>query len=227
MQRILIYARVSSGKKVILPRQVDFLRGKYPSHRVITDIGSGVNFQRRACALLDASMQASSEVVGCPLERLARIGYGLLEHIFLRSGSVLTVVEDHACDGCPAELHEVMALTHFTAKHHGRRSAASGKRKVKVKAVKVRIHPTEEQKATFRKYAGTHRFMWNAANADATSQRLAPRPPRRWSVIIMARAVTLTGRSRSARTSARSTSHGAQKKARDGYAQTGEDSTDQ
>jgi predicted site-specific integrase-resolvase len=131
----VIYARVSSSKqKGDLARQVDFLRGKYPSHRVITDVGSGVNFKRRGLlALLDASIAGLiGEVVVAHRDRLARIGYGLLEHIFLRSGSVLTVVEDHACDGCPAELHEdVMAvLTHFTAKHHGRRSySVKGKRK--------------------------------------------------------------------------------------------------
>jgi predicted site-specific integrase-resolvase len=123
----VIYARVSSSKqKGDLARQVSFLRNKFPHHRVVTDVGSGVNFKRKGLlALLDASIAGLvGEIVVAHRDRLARIGYGLLEHIFLRSGSVLTIVEDHACDGCPAELYEdVMAvLTHFTAKHNGRRS---------------------------------------------------------------------------------------------------------
>jgi hypothetical protein len=79
-------------------------------------------------------------------DRLARIGYGLLEHVFLRAGSVLTIVEDNACDGCPEELHEdVMAvLTHFTAKHNGKRSYAN--RKV-ARSLKIRILPNAEQKS--------------------------------------------------------------------------------
>jgi len=129
----IIYARVSSSKqKGDLARQVDFLRNKFPHHRVVTDVGSGVNFKRKGLlALLDAAIAGLvGEIVVAHRDRLARIGYGLLEHIFLRSGSVLTVVEDHACDGCPAELHEdVMAvLTHFTAKHHGRRSYSNRRR---------------------------------------------------------------------------------------------------
>lgn len=126
----VIYARVSSAKqKSDLGRQVDFLKHRFPNHRVITDVGSGVNFKRPGLlSLLDACIAGLiGEVVVAHRDRLARIGYGLLEHIFQRGGAILTVVEDNACDGCPEELHEdVMAvLTHFTAKHNGKRSYAS------------------------------------------------------------------------------------------------------
>jgi predicted site-specific integrase-resolvase len=65
-----------------------------------------------------------SEVVVAHRDRLARIGSGLIEHIISRCGAVLTVIEDRACDGCPEELaNDVLeVLTHFTAKHNGRRS---------------------------------------------------------------------------------------------------------
>jgi len=128
----VIYARVSSAKqKDDLVRQVDFLRHRFPNHRVVTDVGSGVNFKRKGLlSLLDASSAGLvGEIVVAHRDRLARIGYGLLEHVFLRAGSVLTIVEDNACDGCPEELHEdVMAvLTHFTAKHNGKRSYSNRK----------------------------------------------------------------------------------------------------
>jgi predicted site-specific integrase-resolvase len=45
----VIYARVSSAKqKADLVRQVDFLRHRFPNHKVVTDVGSGVNFKRKA-----------------------------------------------------------------------------------------------------------------------------------------------------------------------------------
>jgi putative resolvase len=41
-----IYVRVSSQKqKDDLQRQSDFLQAKYPSHTIIKDIGSGLNFK--------------------------------------------------------------------------------------------------------------------------------------------------------------------------------------
>ena len=122
-----IYARVSSYKqRSDLCRQIDSLRSRFPHYTVISDIGSGVNFQRKGLhTLLDKCMcGVVSEVVVAYRDRLARIGYGLIEHIIRRSGSLLTVIEDPSCDGCPSELAEdVMAvLTHFTAKSHGKRA---------------------------------------------------------------------------------------------------------
>jgi hypothetical protein len=98
----------------------------------------------RAYSLLTPAAQALSEKLVAHRDRLARIGYGLLEHVFLRAGSVLTIVEDNACDGCPEELHEdVMAvLTHFTAKHNGKRSYVN--RKV-ARSLKIRILPNAEK----------------------------------------------------------------------------------
>ena len=123
----IIYARVSSAKqKPDLQRQVDFLRARFPTYEVVTDIASGVHFRRKGLfAVLDrCDAGAVSEVVVAHRDRLARIAFPLLEHLINRAGSVLTVVEDLSCDGCAAELQDdLMAiLTHFTAKHNGRRS---------------------------------------------------------------------------------------------------------
>lgn len=126
-RRGIIYARVSSAKqKPDLQRQVDFLRARFPGHDVVTDVASGVHFRRKGLfAVLDrCSAGAVSEVVVAHRDRLARIAFPLLEHFITRAGSVLTVVEDLSCDGCAAELHDdlMAVLTHFTAKHNGRRS---------------------------------------------------------------------------------------------------------
>lgn len=126
-RRHVIYARVSSSKqRADLERQIDFLQSRFPGYDVISDIGSGVNFGRRGLlSILDGCLQGTiREVVVAYRDRLARIGFSLVERVIKWNGSILTVVEDRSCDGCPEELAEdVMAvLTHFTAKHHGRRS---------------------------------------------------------------------------------------------------------
>ena len=122
----VIYARVSSSKqKADLQRQIDFLRAKFPGHEVVSDIASGVNLGRKGLvALLDRCLAGSvKEVVVAHRDRLARIGFELLEHIIARSGSVLTVYQDPSCKDCFEELgDDLMAIvTHFAAKHHGRR----------------------------------------------------------------------------------------------------------
>lgn len=125
----VIYARVSKSKqKADLQRQIDFLRARFPDHEVVSDVGSGVNFARKGLvALLDRCLAGLvKEVVVAHRDRLARIGFDLLEHIIARSGSVLTVHQDPSCPDCYAELgDDLMAIvTHFAAKHHGRRSYA-------------------------------------------------------------------------------------------------------
>jgi predicted site-specific integrase-resolvase len=83
---------------------------------VVSDIGSGVDFGRKGLvSLLDRCLAGTiKEVVVAHRDRLARIGFDLLEHIILRSGSVLTVHQDPTCPDCYAEL--IMAIV-----AHGRR----------------------------------------------------------------------------------------------------------
>ena len=48
VQLKIIYSRVSSRKQTDdLKRQTKYLQEKYPSHKVITDVGSGINFKRK------------------------------------------------------------------------------------------------------------------------------------------------------------------------------------
>jgi hypothetical protein len=63
----VVYARVSSAKqKDDLQRQADFLLSKFPGHRLVTDVGSGINWRRKGLlSLLDAADQgALAEVMG-------------------------------------------------------------------------------------------------------------------------------------------------------------------
>ena len=42
------YCRVSTyGQKDDLDRQIKYMSNKYPTHKLITDVGSGINFNRK------------------------------------------------------------------------------------------------------------------------------------------------------------------------------------
>ena len=90
----VIYCRVSSVKqRDDLERQTKYLRDKYPTHTLISDIGSGINYNREGLKkILELSMSKKlSEVVVAHKDRLARFGFELIEHIFEYNGTKLTI----------------------------------------------------------------------------------------------------------------------------------------
>jgi putative resolvase len=131
-QRI-IYARVSSSKqKEDLERQRDDLVRLYPDHdRVVTDIGSGVNFNRKGLqTILDAVYEGVvGEVIVMHRDRLARIGCELLDGIFRKAGVrfVVHCKSEEDGDGKTDELVSIVTL--FVASHNGKRSANNKKRR--------------------------------------------------------------------------------------------------
>lgn len=62
-----IYVRVSSKKQENdLQRQQDFLHSKFPNHKIIKDIGSGLNYKRKGLLrLLDESCKRKSSRNRC------------------------------------------------------------------------------------------------------------------------------------------------------------------
>lgn len=92
----VVYARVSSAKqKDDLQRQADFLRSKFPDHRLVTDIGSGINWKRKGLlSLLDAANKGDlQEIVVATRDRLCRFAFDLLDHIFRQRGVRLVVLD--------------------------------------------------------------------------------------------------------------------------------------
>lgn len=131
-QRIL-YARVSTSKqKEDLGRQRADLIAAYPDHdRVITDTGSGVNFNRKGLqTLLELVYEGVvGEVVVMHRDRLARIGQELLDGIFKKFG-VKLVVHCQSEDNDEGKTDELMSIiTLFVASHHGKRAAANKRRR--------------------------------------------------------------------------------------------------
>ena len=122
-----IYCRVSSyDRKEDLQRQVDFLKNKYPTYEVITDIGSGINFKRKGLKKLIKIAIANelNDVVVTYKDRLCRIGYDLIEFIFKDYSNAKIIIENTKEKNINEEITEdlIEIITVYSSKLHGRRS---------------------------------------------------------------------------------------------------------
>ncbi len=130
----IIYARVSSEKqRADLQRQVAELVDAYPSHRLITDVASGINFHRKGLqTLLDSVLDGQvAQVVVMHRDRLARVAVELIEYI-LRRADVRFVVHRQAEQGSEASelADDLLAITTvFVASHNGKRSAENRRKR--------------------------------------------------------------------------------------------------
>jgi putative resolvase len=92
-----IYARVSSlGQKNDLERQKELLKNQYPNYKLITDIGSGMNLNRRGLRqIIDNAIKGEvEEVVIVHKDRLCRFGYELIEDLIKKySNGKITILE--------------------------------------------------------------------------------------------------------------------------------------
>ena len=121
----IIYARVSSSKqRDDLKRQIAFVKAKYPSHEVISDVGSGINFKRKGFqALLGQIFEGNViEVVVAHKDRISRFSFDFFKYVCFKYGVVLKIMSDKS-NSPSEELSEdlIAILTHFTAKFNGSR----------------------------------------------------------------------------------------------------------
>ncbi len=89
-----IYARVSTNKqKYDLDRQIDYLRNKYSSAHVYSDIASSLNFKRREFIKLLTliSNRKVDRVVCTHKDRIARFGFELFEWICKFNGTTIII----------------------------------------------------------------------------------------------------------------------------------------
>lgn len=128
-----IYCRVSNDQqKGDLERQIEELQKAFPDHQLIQDIGSGVNFKRKGLqTLLERVLSGMvSEVIIMHKDRLARIGYDLLEFIFTKAGTKLVVHGSNEESKDTELADDLLAVTtHFVASFNGRRAAETRKRR--------------------------------------------------------------------------------------------------
>jgi len=127
-----IYARVSTPKqRGDLGRQIEDLKKAYPTHIVVSDVASGVNFKRKGLeTILEQVLNGVvSEVVVAHRDRLARIGCDLLEFILQKAGTKLVVQGNHEEDEHDLASDLLAVTTVLVASHNGRRAAENRKRR--------------------------------------------------------------------------------------------------
>jgi len=123
----IIYARVSSlGQKEDLERQINFLKNKYPSYKLISDIGSGMNLNRKGLrSIIDKAIKGDiEEIVIVHKDRLCRFGYELIEDIITKySKGKITILEETEKKEPKEELVEdvLQIMNIFVAKMNGMR----------------------------------------------------------------------------------------------------------
>jgi predicted site-specific integrase-resolvase len=115
----------SNGQKEDLKRQVSKMQEEYPNHRIITDIGSGINFKRpglRTILELTFARQLK-EIVVSYRDRLCRFAFELLEWIFLQHGVKLVVLDSNMDSSTNSELaDDLLAIVNvFNCRVNGRR----------------------------------------------------------------------------------------------------------
>lgn len=120
------YARVSSVKqKNDLQNQIEFLKQKYPSHTIVSDTGSGINFKRTGFRSILEQLFANNvkEVVVASSDRFSRFGFELFEFIFDQFNAKLKTINSETFKSPQEELSEdlMSIITVFSARYYGKR----------------------------------------------------------------------------------------------------------
>ncbi len=123
----ICYCRVSSGKqKEDLNRQIEYMKNKYPTHRIIKDIGSGLNYKRNGLiAIMDKAINGEiEELVIAYKDRLTRFGYEMIEHLIEKySGGKIIIINKEEEKTATEEITEdiLLIMNIYVAKVNGLR----------------------------------------------------------------------------------------------------------
>lgn len=120
----IIYARVSSKKqKGDLQHQIGYLKSKYPNYKLIADIGSGINYERKGFkSILERVIRGDiKKVVVANQDRFTRFGFSFFQWLFEQFGVVLETVERPVREGEDLIGDFMEIITVFTARYYGRR----------------------------------------------------------------------------------------------------------
>ena len=113
------------NKNTIWKDRSIFSKKKFPYYEVYSDIGSGLNYKRKALRNILEQLFAGGikEVVVAHKDRLCRFGFELFEFMFAKHGAILTVF---GAEGIKEPLDEftedvLSIVTVFTARYYGSR----------------------------------------------------------------------------------------------------------
>jgi predicted site-specific integrase-resolvase len=127
IKKNIIYGRVSSlGQKNDLERQINVLKNKYPTYELITDIGSGMNMNRKGLRkIIDFAINDNiNELVIVHKDRLCRFGYDLVEDLIKKySNGKIIIIESQEIKEPKEELVEdvLQIMNIFVARMNGMR----------------------------------------------------------------------------------------------------------
>jgi len=132
----ICYCRVStSGQKDDLKRQIDFMQQKYPNHKIITDVGSGINFKRKGLkTILELGYNGKiKELVVAYKDRLCRFAFELIEHVLKYCSNAKIVVLNKSENSPNEEIVEdvLQILNVFSARINGARKYTANSSKSK------------------------------------------------------------------------------------------------
>jgi len=126
-KRKICYCRVSSGKqKEDLERQKEYMRNKYSTYEIISDIGSGLNFERKGLnEIIDSAIKGEVEILVIAYkDRLARFGYELIEKLIVEYSKGEIKIENKKEEETPTEeiTKDIVAIMNvYVAKMNGLR----------------------------------------------------------------------------------------------------------
>ena len=122
----ICYCRVSSkGQKDDLQRQIKYMQEQFPNHTIVTDIGSGINFNRKGLRSISelATKGRVNEVVVAYRDRLCRFAFELVQWILQIHQVKLVVLNQEMDSSKETELAEdLLAIINvFNCRVNGRR----------------------------------------------------------------------------------------------------------
>ena len=125
-RRRICYCRVSTrGQLKDLERQREFFIGRYPSHEIVTDIGSGLNFNRKGFnSILESALKGNiEEIIITSKDRLCRFAYNLFERVIKQSKGRIVVLDEKEYSAEEELVHDLISIiTCFSARVYGLRS---------------------------------------------------------------------------------------------------------
>lgn len=118
----IIYVRVSSENyKKDLDRQIKILSNLYPEHKLVTDIGSSIDYNRKGFRniLRQVFNNKINTVVVIHKDKWCRFGFKMFEDIFKMHGSKLVVCKTNYQTSGQEFAEEIMSITSvFTSRYH-------------------------------------------------------------------------------------------------------------
>lgn len=120
----IIYIRVSSRKqREDLERQQTYLVNKFPGYRVVSDIGSGINFKRKGFLSILEQVKENKiqRVVVASRDRLCRFGFELVEWFFKTFDTELLVLQPNDTEEDTLSQDVLSIIQVFNCRNNGRR----------------------------------------------------------------------------------------------------------